>query len=83
MHRLHHPQVSQYLGQMNDELDAVLNTMLEKDPNNRYQSARAFKLALEKAINSESPQERFEPHAIPYHPEQVKIEKISTGYSYI
>ncbi len=73
------PQVSQYLGQMNDELDAVLNTMLEKDPNNRYQSARAFKLALEKAINSESPQERFEPHAIPYHSEQGKSKKSQPG----
>ena len=73
------PRVSQYLGQMNDALDAVLNKMLEKDANNRYQSARALKLALEDAVNSESPQERFEPHAMPHHSEQAKPEKSQPG----
>jgi len=66
------PPVSEYMDKMNPELDAVLNKMLEKDPDNRYQSAKALKEALDRAISSESDAERFKPGAMPYHPETKK-----------
>lgn len=73
------PSVSQYLDHMNDKLDAVLNKVLEKTPDRRYQSARALKLALEDAVNHESPEERFEPHVMPSHPEPEKQKNVQPG----
>lgn len=66
------PTVSEYMDKMNPELDAVLNKMLEKNPDNRYQSAMALKKALEKAVSSESDAERFQSGTITYRPEEVK-----------
>lgn len=73
------PSVSQYLAHPNLALDAVLNKALEKSPDNRYQSARALKLALEDAINKESSEDRFEPHMMPYHPASVKQNNSQPG----
>lgn len=66
------PSVSQYMDKINSELDKVLNKVLAKRPNDRYQSAKALKIALESAVNNESDTERFKPSAMPYKPSKPK-----------
>lgn len=70
------PSVSSLLEKMNPNLDNVLHKVLEKDPNSRYQSAVALKIALEKAVNKESDTDRFQPSAMPLNPDnQIKKTK--------
>ncbi|MEO1290073.1 MAG: protein kinase, partial [Chloroflexota bacterium] len=62
------PNVSQYTEKVNQALDKVLQTVLAKNPDDRYQSARALRLALEEAVNTESHDERYMPSPIVYTP---------------
>lgn len=66
------PSVSDFLGKQNPDLDNVLHKVLEKDPDKRYQSARALKFALENAVNKESDSERFQPSAMPHYAKSKK-----------
>ncbi|MGJ3238960.1 MAG: serine/threonine-protein kinase [Anaerolineae bacterium] len=71
------PLVSEYLQMENPALDAVLNTALAKDPNNRYQSGRALKMALAEAISQEPTEARYQPSVMrsqaPLHPKSVRL----------
>ncbi|MGB7341491.1 MAG: serine/threonine-protein kinase [Phototrophicaceae bacterium] len=73
------PSVSQYMDKINPELDNVLNKVLAKKPNDRYQSAKALKLALEAAINRESDTERFKPSVMSYIPEKSIAKQPATA----